>query len=728
MAKFEDYLSPEILNKLRNTGETADIDRLAQKYITGESLSSSDIDLLNKNPERLQNALKNKPFTPSSNFEEVVKRLEPSMKMSSETPNISAKLMATEKPTSVVDKLSKQEIQKLASSAIPETSTAAKTVGNIGKLDESMGKLSSLSDDVLSKLGPIGQKIMASKIVTKGLPALGLITEGTDIVPSYRKGKYLDTAADVLGAGASGLALTGVGVPAAAVMGGGSLALHGLSALKENSDIGGAFSDLQKKGVSPYQLARGGGYGTDAEVGVEKFDDDLEKQKKEINNLNQKADNVSPLSEKEIFNLQAPNSSSLPPKNAGPQIPYPMLVPQNKQPVSTTEDLKTSIDDSNTTTEDESPAQLEEKQPNLNQQYQDILNLQQKTSESVTDALKKAQEEDKQSRAMAMLQMGASDVLRGGLSSSYKVALPEASNEIWKEQLKTNDAMKAFLANQEMQKEDPNSPISKRMREIAKPMFNKLGIAMPESISYSEIEKNFPQYTKMFDVQGMSELKKELQQGKVERQKEQDVEKQDQKMSKRASELSKLLEEDLASSRSVFGKQASIRRSADAVRVLINQYKDRNKLDSRQIQEIARSLDNMLSQGSPTVSGTAKLIPKSIQGDIAKMQEYISNIPEGAKQKDFVNRMAETVENERNLADKKISETKQKLLGGFSDLRKYNGGEKYNEILERHGIADSYAEKQKQEEAIKWAKDNINSKDKQNADYAKQILEMHGVE
>jgi hypothetical protein len=137
----------------------------------------------------------------------------------------------------------------------------------------------------------------------------------------------------------------------------------------------------------------------------------------------------------------------------------------------------------------------------------------QKSQESLLDAFKKAREEDKKSQAMAMLQMGASDVLRGGLGASYKVALPEASNKFWEEQAKSSDAMKAFLANQEMQKDDPNSPISKRMREIARPMLKKLNITLPDNMSYSEIKENFPQFTKMYDVEVMSqqhEKEKEL--------------------------------------------------------------------------------------------------------------------------------------------------------------------------------------------------------------------------
>lgn len=188
----------------------------------------------------------------------------------------------------------------------------------------------------------------------------------------------------------------------------------------------------------------------------------------------------------------------------------------------------------------------------------------QKSQESLLDAFKKAQEEDKQSQAMAMLQMGASDMLRGGLGASYKVALPEASNKVWEDQLKSRDAMKAFLANQEMQKEDPNSPISKRMREITKPMLSKLGITMPEGMSYSEIENNFPQFTKMFNIQAATEERKEAR------------EQRDYEKSEKQTEGQKQLDKDFAkhynewesSGRSTYNK--NLKRLEDSKKSLEN--------------------------------------------------------------------------------------------------------------------------------------------------------------
>lgn len=162
-------------------------------------------------------------------------------------------------------------------------------------------------------------------------------------------------------------------------------------------------------------------------------------------------------------------------------------------------------------------------------------------------------------------------------------------------------------------------------------------------------------------------------------------EKQSQFDTKRFDELGKRLTSETASSRSAFGKASNNIRAAEAIEALGEQYKDKGQLDRRQVYELARSLDTLLSQGQGTISGAAHLIPNTYSGDVSKITEYILNIPKGARQGDFVKRTLETVNREKELAKKQIERTQGKILGPYKETLRRNP-DKARDILAPHGL------------------------------------------
>jgi hypothetical protein len=136
----------------------------------------------------------------------------------------------------------------------------------------------------------------------------------------------------------------------------------------------------------------------------------------------------------------------------------------------------------------------------------------------------------------------------------------------------------------------------------------------------------------------------------------------------RIDKANKLITAEVGSSRSAFGRAANTYQAAERIEQLVAGT-DPNNLDKRQIVEIARNLDGMLSNGQPTISGMEKLIPKSSQGDFSKILEYVQNIPKGAQQGAFVNRMLATVAREKNLSHTQMQRTQSKLLGSYADLK-----------------------------------------------------------
>lgn len=643
MPRFEDYLSPEILEKMRQVGETSDIDRIAQKYIKNEALSSSEIDLLNKNPERLHLALKNKPFIPSSNFEKIVQRLEPSMKMSTETPNISSKLQALEAPASAAQKIAQ----------------TAEVASKSNRLKDVIGKLAQSSDDALTKIStPLKNVIASSRLLNTGLPALGAYTEGRDAVSSLQKGDYTGAAGHALSAGGSAALIPEVGGLAGGVIGlgaplaiGTGASILGYKYLKENSDLPQVASELKARNMSPYQLAKGGD-----PYAPTKEQEEAIKQNEEIN---KRADSAIPLTKKELEDLQGGNSSFIPAKK------------------SSEENLNAALDsikksDSTDNKKSDVPDAEKEKSP-----LEDFLKIDAEQRQGVLDALKEAQGQSRQEKADARLMMAADKILRGALGASKKVIVPEGSNEFWESKIKGSDqAVKDLLVQQEMEKEDPNSPISKRMREIAKPMFDKLNMTMPE-VSYNTIKENFPQFTKMYD----SQIVKDLSAEKKQQEQTFKLEKED---TKRFDKLSKEMDPSRASGRSQLGVDAKNVAVIENAKALLAGTKNLNDIDSRQVYEVVRLLDRVVSGGNPTISASEHLDPQTFQRQFQSFWEKFTNERKGAKAGSFLKANIETFDRELEKAKQRLENSARAATASYKDLmEKYP--EKWDEIMADHG-------------------------------------------
>lgn len=274
--------------------------------------------------------------------------------------------------------------------------------------------------------------------------------------------------------------------------------------------------------------------------------------------------------------------------------------------------------------------------------------------------------------------------------------------------------IKDLEARKEAEAKDPNSNYSKGLREWAKASY---GIDL-KGASAEQVEKIAPYLSKQYEAQQERQNKRSLLEDKnKERQFEAEQRSKDRgvklaELKQRAKEqkdakdtarfdtdfrrLGEKLTEETASSRSVLGKAANISRSADAINALASQIPDPNNLDTRQIQEIARNLDAMLSSGASTISGTEKLVPHTASGDSAKIAEYIAGIPKGANQAEFVKRMVDTVNREKSLAQKQIGVAKTKITSGYGHLEKADP-ERYHGILKAHSIDntdDSYSDAQ----------------------------------
>lgn len=243
-----------------------------------------------------------------------------------------------------------------------------------------------------------------------------------------------------------------------------------------------------------------------------------------------------------------------------------------------------------------------------------------------------------------------------------------------------------YLQRIKMDEQDPNSPISKAFKQYAQ----KYNVNVKGDFTAAMGKELLPFIFKSFEAEENRKLREELAKQKREelsiiKQRAQES-KDEAKEQKDYAELSKRITGELQRSNTPFGKMVGIIRSAEAIEQLAAGINP-NQLDSRQITEIARNLDAMLSSGAATISGMKKLIPESYSKDAASILEYISSRPKGAGQGEFVKRMLETVAREKELAKRQVEKTQGKLLTGYSHLYKKDK-DKFNDFLRMNNIPE----------------------------------------
>lgn len=146
------------------------------------------------------------------------------------------------------------------------------------------------------------------------------------------------------------------------------------------------------------------------------------------------------------------------------------------------------------------------------------------------------------------------------------------------------------------------------------------------------------------------------------------------------------------SSRSALGRPKMMMDAADSIKQLTdselppNATKAQrvavyNQLDSRQVTEVVKGLDRLLSQANPTVHGNETLTPPTTtQALLAKWGEKLGNVPEGTTQGEFIDRMMQTVNRERAMNQTKYQQASDALKIAYP-LASAKHGKKMDEII-----------------------------------------------
>lgn len=280
-----------------------------------------------------------------------------------------------------------------------------------------------------------------------------------------------------------------------------------------------------------------------------------------------------------------------------------------------------------------------------------------------------------------------------------------------------------YLQQVAFEKEDPNSPVSQGYRQLAKAM----GFDIKGTASAADLEKLYPQlsniYTQREAQATRRDIARENRESKLEQLKlklagTQDAKAQ-QQTTKRFDDLNKKLVSELASSRTSFGIDAKTLQGVQNVKALI-QGKDPNDLDNREVYEVAKVLDRILSQGAPTISGSSKLTPETARGLVSKYLEFFTNKRRSADAGSFINRFGKTLDREEQQATNRIVNTQGKLLASYADL-KQRDPEKWDLLFQMHNLPPDLLEKHVvNQQSVKQGAETAPKQDAKVINFAKQ--------
>lgn len=473
--------------------------------------------------ERLRRAIQaqrgelvGEPRTPLSKFDQAIQRLEPSTKMVESTPDISSKLDKVDNyqqeidlDKSIANKIKKddlyQNLQKSsetpnvgskleelernvlaerakqftsnASSAedIDDALNAASLEGKLNvskaplsKMEQTIQKINGLSDEALSKMGSLGQKVLSNRLVSKGIPAVGAIMEGAAAKQNLKQGKYLDAAGNLAGVGSGDAALAG-----SSTAGPLSLAALGIAG---GAEMGRQQADAADMGIGDMgmpiptkeELSQGSQKQNPTDllaVNAAKYADQFG------------GSSSNPIPTSELSEIQQDTQAidnETPEKASSPSMSRNQSdTPRSQQPSSVSPEVSRS------------PAE-------------------EGFTENTVENLRKAQAEAARLKNFEDLNNTAT-ILAGAAAGERHHATPSNVDELVKmgeQKKKDADSIVAdFEARGEKEKSDPGSATSVNARNMLSDMFKQSGmkVNVPNNLSRAEIEKQFPQYSRMID-------------------------------------------------------------------------------------------------------------------------------------------------------------------------------------------------------------------------------------
>lgn len=238
-------------------------------------------------------------------------------------------------------------------------------------------------------------------------------------------------------------------------------------------------------------------------------------------------------------------------------------------------------------------------------------------------------------------------------------------------QLKTNMDVREEAANidEKKQKRDPSSLTSKLYQDMLKEMNPKMNV---EGLSAEQVEKVFPQI-------GMIIGKREAAEARILQTKIHNdtmalakANKMDEYGAKRLESYRKERDPMLASIRSNLGKEVNRFTQSTHALGLVHGITDLNKITPMQKRELAVALATMVSPGLPHEATIAKLDENTLNDEIAHRLQQMTGKPAATNTKGLAQQLVDSVNNQRKIASKYISDYQSGVDSSYAKDIKQN--------------------------------------------------------
>lgn len=354
--------------------------------------------------------------------------------------------------------------------------------------------------------------------------------------------------------------------------------------------------------------------------------------------------------------------------NMSVQPTEPLMTPMNQQP-STDDQSSTSNDDQTNTDQTDKtvsspeaeqshpqapskiPSQVPPQAPNPSTDIGSLLkNINFGTNNVSTLAgLKEAQAaRDRQRDTADIMKYG--ELIGRGLSGRENKPLEDMAKT---QEQRSLEKVPDFEAQQEELKHDPNSAVSKGMRDMMK----QYGFNISGDASAADLEKANPMLAKAYEAEQTRKNQQEMLKYKY---KElatlaglKGQEKEQAGLDKAETHLADVINPNKARSGEMGKNQARLN-AAGRVSALVDQYGNPSAIPMR---ELATTVGNMLTMGSQTaVQQINELVPHTMSGNVAKIQEWLTNEPQGLDQQKFVKMYSDIANREAKVAGDQLKD------------------------------------------------------------------------
>lgn len=308
-------------------------------------------------------------------------------------------------------------------------------------------------------------------------------------------------------------------------------------------------------------------------------------------------------------------------------------------------------------------------------------------TDNTVEGLKAVQDQSRKDQALDGVMRAVNQISSGIYGMGHTGAKPadlSDSNKFYDQQdALAKQGVTDFSSRGEQEKNDPNSAISAQARSFAGPLLAKLGMKMPENVSYSALEKLNPQLTKMADLQESQKARHEdlaLKYAML------NQNKQDKATAKSSSDQDKALLSTNQLLESARGNPAAAQAekdiySADKAKSLANLYGDPNKLNPAMVQLLSSEVAKIAAGGAPTMHELEGLTPQTIRSRLASQTEKLTNNPSPANAAAFVKQYQDYADALTNDAKKVIQDKYGRVI---ESRKKQLGSDNYDTLKQQY--------------------------------------------